>query len=1064
MFLLHRYLLQNLPRHHHLQNCPATTTSICTFNIFATSFASNNISTSATSATYTIRSASSFDRGASSSPGRTNAFPRRRRGNGNHSSSTLLSRPSSRLRSCKTFPPSTACFTSLGSFFLQSLKGLFRSHRPSERTQSPKKRRSPTPQPPPPPPPPPPLPSWPPAQSEYSPGRAFKVLFDPAVDSASSSYTLFQYPNTRLPSYYRGLIEHVRKHSKGKGKEILYRYEGEVLRPGPDEMDIGDMKEDEVVPSDPRKNTSIRRPSLIRRVNTELIPLKYEYDVNSTGPPPLPNTVPSLSFEPQIDKENGSALGIVFVKFQTHEEAKRCVEREHGRKGGIGALGVSMMKPGEVEEWKVVFDGEGVKLKAVLKELDERKKKEREDKRKGVNGGSSGPSSIPNGLKSSAYSHEWDWNTTIWDASSMQQRPVGPNGPPAHPKCSLPPRPSASVVSAAGPTTSPTSLGLTGIGFTTQRHIHANNLKDLRPVSAVLQRARAKAAAMHSKPSQSKSATMQKKLAQATKGVLAVYQEEEERTMMTMMGADKSAADGRRKGRRWTFLTDHTGLYVPFEERCGAAVQQQSSATRRLGMQSEKAHWDDVELVEAAQKMVVQELRICWRRTSLNRIVAHDLKKIWQEEKSKSTSTFNKQLKPLERKGLKGLSFKKAKKVVVVEVEEKQEPEQGQEREEEEEESEIDERPKKKRKTDMIKKPARKVIDEEDLESEEEDEEDLARLAALAQNGRPSVLPQKIAKRRKRKNQRRQEIQESSARARVACSDQLRLDSALESSLSPSRSPTPVVIQPKQRRKRPLTPPPTPPPDPSLRISAKTMKTYITPNLPYPGEMPSQEKLQAPAAPADPDVLTFRKHLTGSARTEGYYKITHAEKAATCCKCTSIVDEPQPQHITSSRSTVQRAVALSKGETANELTFKFNQLQTRKKHLRFARSPIHDWGLYAMEKISRGEMVIEYVGEIIRAQVAGQREKAYERQGIGSSYLFRIDEDLVVDATKKGNLGCSLINHSCDPNCTAKIITISGEKKIVIYAKQDIELGDEITYDYHFPFEQDKIPCRGFLN
>jgi SET domain-containing protein len=39
-----------------------------------------------------------------------------------------------------------------------------------------------------------------------------------------------------------------------------------------------------------------------------------------------------------------------------------------------------------------------------------------------------------------------------------------------------------------------------------------------------------------------------------------------------------------------------------------------------------------------------------------------------------------------------------------------------------------------------------------------------------------------------------------------------------------------------------------------------------------------------------------------------------------------------------------------------------------------------------------------------------------------------------------------LINHSCDPNCTAKIITISGVKKIVIYAKQDIELGDEITY------------------
>ena len=48
-----------------------------------------------------------------------------------------------------------------------------------------------------------------------------------------------------------------------------------------------------------------------------------------------------------------------------------------------------------------------------------------------------------------------------------------------------------------------------------------------------------------------------------------------------------------------------------------------------------------------------------------------------------------------------------------------------------------------------------------------------------------------------------------------------------------------------------------------------------------------------------------------------------------------------------------------------------------------------------------------------------------------------------------------LINHSCDPNCTAKIITISGEKKIVIYAKQEIELGDEITYGaYSFPYNE----------
>lgn len=174
------------------------------------------------------------------------------------------------------------------------------------------------------------------------------------------------------------------------------------------------------------------------------------------------------------------------------------------------------------------------------------------------------------------------------------------------------------------------------------------------------------------------------------------------------------------------------------------------------------------------------------------------------------------------------------------------------------------------------------------------------------------------------------------------------------------------------------------------------------------------------------------KHSTGSARAEGYYKISHKEKSAYVDQYASqtkaiereraeAAPSPAPQQVSSSRSNranarrraagleemnqLQLAVALSKGEAGATEVMKFNQLQTRKKHLRFARSPIHDWGLYAMERIGRGEMVIEYVGEVIRAAVADRRERTYERQGIGSSYLFRIDEDLVVDATKKGNLG-----------------------------------------------------------
>uniref|UniRef100_A0A671USQ5 [histone H3]-lysine(4) N-trimethyltransferase n=1 Tax=Sparus aurata TaxID=8175 RepID=A0A671USQ5_SPAAU len=111
-------------------------------------------------------------------------------------------------------------------------------------------------------------------------------------------------------------------------------------------------------------------------------------------------------------------------------------------------------------------------------------------------------------------------------------------------------------------------------------------------------------------------------------------------------------------------------------------------------------------------------------------------------------------------------------------------------------------------------------------------------------------------------------------------------------------------------------------------------------------------------------------------------------------------------------------------------------------------------------------MVIEYVGQIIR-QV---REQRYEDEGIGSSYLFRIDQDTIIDATKHGNLA-RFINHSCNPNCYAKIITVDSQKKIVIYSRQPIGINEEITYDYKFPIEETKIPClcgadgcRGSLN
>lgn len=58
-----------------------------------------------------------------------------------------------------------------------------------------------------------------------------------------------------------------------------------------------------------------------------------------------------------------------------------------------------------------------------------------------------------------------------------------------------------------------------------------------------------------------------------------------------------------------------------------------------------------------------------------------------------------------------------------------------------------------------------------------------------------------------------------------------------------------------------------------------------------------------------------------------------------------------------------------KHQDTSNFNYFFCNFQARKKHLRFQRSKIHDWGLVAMEPIEAEDFVIEYVGELIRPRV-----------------------------------------------------------------------------------------------
>lgn len=138
-------------------------------------------------------------------------------------------------------------------------------------------------------------------------------------------------------------------------------------------------------------------------------------------------------------------------------------------------------------------------------------------------------------------------------------------------------------------------------------------------------------------------------------------------------------------------------------------------------------------------------------------------------------------------------------------------------------------------------------------------------------------------------------------------------------------------------------------------------------------------------------------------------------------------------------------------------------------------------GVIAIRPFLKGEFVVEYIGDLIDMTEANRREQFYAKDENAGCYMYYfkyndqphwyyyiiiqyttyIDNNIYktiffllnkynysIDATRESQFFGRLVNHSRNGNLITRTVNFKNRPHLVLIAKETINVGDEITYDY----------------